>query len=487
MDRLNKMLKKLLFLFAILSLFSNAVAGNIFQFDETNSEISAVSPVEGSSCAEDYVGLIIKKRALQKKFEECLDKESDYSVSILFFTVAEGTSGTTEKDNCLMGYRDSLVELQRCAKTTLPEKSLFSLDEKNLYLASLGGIEDFVLNIQKFEEMGGNMPKSSVIDGYNANGLRELSKFAAAGESVISETNVSREDKDIAKLYLLYLRSKYDLNTRCNVKPAFVCDTSWLAEKKAEFMKKYPESQYRNFVETAMPAFVGATDEEKKLAAADNEKIKLRKNDIQMQKMKAERNVWLSASAMFMAGIPVNVTKGFDDNFNVSNMMDLGVKLTWWRILLQYQYYFSFGENNKDGSISEKGYALFGGISFGPLKKLSVDLLFGWSFTDTYPAARDMPFADIDDESFAFAVQGSYYFPIFKSMDLFAHFQAGMHYVENYCSDTYWRSDDRGDGSYYDSYSCHDPNATNIDSRFWDDMQWTFSVGVGVRFWKPRY
>lgn len=323
-------------------------------------------------------------------------------------------------------------------------------------MASLGGIEDFVLNIQKFEEKGGNEPKSSVIDGYNANGLRELSKFAAAGESVISEKNVSREDKDIAKLYLLYLRSKYDLNTRCNVKPAFGCDTSWLAEKKAEFMKKYPESQYRNFVETAMPAFENETDEEKKLAAADNEKIEQRENDIQIQKIKAERNVWISASAMFMAGIPVTVTKGF-------------------------------GENNKDGSISEKGYALFGGISFGPLKKLTVDLLFGWSFTDTYPAARDMPFADIDDESFAFAVQGSYYFPIFKSMDLFAHFQAGMHYVENYCSDTYWRSDDRGDGSYYDSYSCHDPNATNIDSRFWDDMQWTFSVGVGVRFWKPRY
>lgn len=97
------------------------MAGNIFQFDETNSETSTSALVADSHCTEDSVGLIIKKRALQKKFEECMNKESSYSVSIMFFTVAEGTSGTTEKDNCLMGYRDSLVELQRCAKTTLPE------------------------------------------------------------------------------------------------------------------------------------------------------------------------------------------------------------------------------------------------------------------------------------------------------------------------------------------------------------------------------
>lgn len=477
------MLKKILSQLVLLGAFSCAMAGNAFQFDETDAGASAPQ-MAGFTCSDDATGLIIKKRALQKKFGECIDKESNYSVSILFFTVAEGTSGTSEKDSCLMEYRDSVVTLQLCAMATQPGTYLFSLDESFLYLASVGGVGDFVRNIQNYEELSGKVSNASVIDGHNFEGLREVAKYAAAGDDFISEANVSREDKDIAKLYLLYLRSKYDWTVRCKVKPAFVCDTSWLAEKKAEFLQKYPESQYKNFVETAMPAFTDMTDEEKKLAAADNEKVEEREHEIEIQKIKEERNVWISASAMLLAGLPVTVTKGFDDNFNASNMMNLAFKLTWSHLLFQYQYYFSFGENNKGGSISEKGYALLGGISFGPLKKLTVDLLFGLSYMDLYPAAKDMPFADLDYESFMFALQGSYYFPIFKSMDVFAHFQVGMHYVENYCSDSYWRRDE---GGFSNSYRCHDPNATNKEDRFWDDMQWTFSVGVGVRFWKPRY
>ena len=88
--------------------------------------------------------------------------------------------------------------------------------------------------------------------------------------------------------------------------------------------------------------------------------------------------------------------------------------------------------------------------------------------------------ADLDDESWTLAFQGTYYFPISSSWDITAHLQARMNYVENYCRDSYWNSEDG-------YMSCSDPLRPADNDKYWDSLQWTFSAGIGVRFWKPRY
>ena len=143
----------------------------------------------------------------------------------------------------------------------------------------------------------------------------------------------------------------------------------------------------------------------------------------------------------------------------------------------------AFGDNNKGGSVSEKGYTLMGGLMLGPKKIFTLDVLFGLSYIDTYPLDKDMPEANLDDESWTLAFQGTYYFPISSSWDITAHIQARMNFVENYCRDTYWDSDGFSDG-----YGrCEDPYRNGDNDKYWDDMQWTFSAGIGIRFWKPRY
>jgi hypothetical protein len=105
-------------------------------------------------------------------------------------------------------------------------------------------------------------------------------------------------------------------------------------------------------------------------------------------------------------------------------------------------------------------------------------------YVDVYPKSNDMPAAILDDESWTFAVQGNYYFPISDSWDITAFAQARMNFVENYCRDSYWNYDPRGYG-----YYCNDPNRNDDKAeteRFWDGIQWTLSIGVGIRFWKPK-
>ena len=142
-------------------------------------------------------------------------------------------------------------------------------------------------------------------------------------------------------------------------------------------------------------------------------------------------------------------TEGFDDNFDVSNMLTFGFKASWRSVVFQYQYFLSLGDNNKGGSVSEKGYTLMGGLMLGPKKIFTLDVLFGLSYIDTYPNDKDMRAANLDDESWTVAFQGTYYFPISDSWDITAHLQASMNFVENYCRDSFWKEDIR----YFFDYS----------------------------------
>ncbi len=474
------MLKKVVL--CVLAALSFSFAEFYFAYDAP--EGSDTVSIEVFNCDSDSVSFSMRKRELAKQFKTCAGKRSNYTVSVLFFTVAEGETGAAEEAECFKAYSDSLFLFARCGEAALSGKPLFSLDERLAYQYYFGLFNNVLQYIRDYEKFNIAWEGKEGLDKYNMDD--EKNALAAMTfekmETAVADAQGSREDKDMLLLYYKYLRSKYDFQYRCSIKPAFMCDTSWLGEQKAEFLKKYPESQYRGFIETQMPSFADPTEEEKKLAKEDDEKIEQKNRERAIEQEKAERNVWVALSGMAMFGFPVTYTSGFDDNFDVSNALTLGLKASWRSVVLQYQYFLSFGDNNKGGSVSEKGYTIMGGLMLGPKKIFTLDVLFGLSYIDTYPSAEDMPEANLEDESWTLAFQGTYYFPISDSWDITAHIQARMNFVENYCRDTYWDTEGfSGDGR------CDDPYRNADNDKYWDDLQWTFSAGIGIRFWKPRY
>lgn len=459
---------------------------------ESDNPLNAdkASSVEQESCTADLAELSLQKRTLAKKFGECADKKGEYSVSILFFKVAEGESGIEEEAQCFREYMDILKPLATCVKTNHSNLSLFSIDERNSYLyywaskmnepMAFNELMEYILHYKQINEKEAGL---QILDQFNTFdeelSLRNVSlEFM---EKKIAEANGSREDKDMLRLYFKYLKAKYDWRFRCEIKPAFKCDTSWLGDEKNAFLKKYPESDYREFVETQMPGFPEKSDEEKKQAKAENEAIKQKVREKDIAEQIAERDVWVALTGIAMFGIPVTSTTGFDENFDVSTMLGVALRASYRRVFFQYQYNFALGDNNGGGSIAEKSYSLLGGVAIGPKKWLTVDLLFGLSWIDFYPKDEDMARSRLDHESWVFGVQGNYYFPISDSWDITAFAQAKMNYAINFCRNSYLEIEQSGSTHCRDPYSSGSTGATN-----WEDMQWTFSLGVGIRFWKPK-
>lgn len=481
--------------FFILIAISVSLADFYYNFTPTETGNQQAASTQIAKCSDNLAQLSLQKRNLAKKFGECTEKYSHYSISILFFTVAEGESGQIEEQRCFREYMDTLKTLVTCLKTNHPNTSFYSTDEKNSYLFYWAAKEDdlkalafneLLSYITHYKEVQESEADFNVLDQFNTYdeelALRHVS--AEYIERKLAELNGSREDKDVLRLFFKYLKAKYDYHYRCSIKPAIRCDTSWLGEDKNAFLKKYPESEYRGFVETQMPGFADRTAEEKRQAKEENKLIKQQIREQEIAKKIAERDVWVALTGIAMFGIPSTSTSGFDDNFDVSNAFGIALRASYRRAFFQYQYNFSIGDNNKGGSISEKSYSLMAGAAIGPKKKFTVDILFGIMYVDVYPKSNDMPAAILDDESWTFAVQGNYYFPISDSWDITAFAQARMNFVENYCRDSYWNYDPRGYG-----YYCNDPNRNDDKAeteRFWDGIQWTLSIGVGIRFWKPK-
>ena len=214
----------------------------------------------------------------------------------------------------------------------------------------------------------------------------------------------------------------------------------------------------------------------------DNIKLDIEAGTEEVRQKLAKKPVWVSLSAFALFGIPVTYTEGFDDNFDVSTMLSFGIKAQYRFLVAQYQYYMSLGDNTMGETFSENGYAIMGGITAGLYKHWSVDFMIGWTWIDTHPNTESLKHSDIDDESIFLALQASVFFPIAESWDVFAHVQASVHFVENYCREEYWREQDRYGNSY--EY-CRDPFYSS-NEYYWDNLQWTFSAGVGIRFWKPK-
>jgi hypothetical protein len=482
------MMNKIIFL--ILVAISASMADFYYGFSATETDNEQNSAQPEAACSSDMAELSLQKRNLAKKFEECSDKRTDFSVSILFFTVAKGEYGESEEAKCFKEYSEMLSPLASCIKENHRNVRLFSADERDSYLFYWGSITDdskafnelikYMLHFKQIQEKEAGL---EVLDKFNTSdeeyALRNVSLEKM--EKKIAEANGSREDKDMLRLYFKYIKSKYNWKFRCSIKPAFMCDTSWLGDEKNAFLKKYPESDYREFVETQMPGFPEKSDEEKKQAKAENEAIKQKVREKDIAEQIAERDVWVALTGIAMFGIPVTSTTGFDDNFDVSTMLGVALRASYRRVFFQYQYNFALGDNNGGGSIAEKSYSLLGGVAIGPKKWLTVDLLFGLSWIDFYPKDEDMARSRLDHESWVFGVQGNYYFPISDSWDITAFAQAKMNYAINFCRNSYLEIERSGSTHCRDPYSSGSTGATN-----WEDMQWTFSLGVGIRFWKPK-
>ena len=467
----------------LLSMLLAATAAFAGFYFETSGPTAGMAILDTAiECSGDSVDFAIRKRELLKEFKTCVDKYTSYTISVLWFKVKEGEYGMEEQEQCFKAYANSLDALASCAEIRLNEKPLFSLEERIAYQYYFKLFGNLIQYMKDFREVQESWEGLSPIDPFDIEdekaALTSISydKF----EMAVAEAEGSREDKDLLILYYRFLRSKYDWQYRCNIKPAFLCDVTWLDEEKAEFLKKYPESQYREFVETQMPGFDNATEEEKKRAEEEEKKIAQKDREHAIEEVKAANDVWLALSGMAMFGFPSTYTPGFDNNFDVTNMLTFGLKASWRSVVFQYQYFLSFGDNNKGGSVSEKGYSLLGGLMIGPKKIFTLDVLFGLSYIDTYPLDEDMRAANLDDESWTLAFQGTYYIPISDRLDITAHLQARVMFVENYCRDSYWEENSYG---YYD---CWDP-LYPADDKYWDGLQWTFSAGIGIRFWKPRY
>lgn len=435
------------------------------------------------NCSDDLAELSLQKRNLSKLFRECSNKKKDYSISIMSFKVAEGDYGKDEKAKCMATvYKDSLENLSNCLKQTHPEILLFSVDESLEYLLSTNAFDDAVERIKKYKQILENREGKEVLDKFNTYD-EEIALENVSFENfnqMVSEWNGSREDKDMLRLYFKYIKAKYNYHFRCFVKSSFKCDTTWLGEEKDSFLKKYPESEYREFVETQMMGFPELTAEEKKQAKENNRLVKQRIHKEEMDKKIAERDVWVALTGIAMFGIPLTATESFNENFNVSSMFGVALRASYRRAFFQYQYNFSLGGNNKGGSVSEKSYSLLVGAAIGPKKKFTIDLLLGLTYIDTYPKEEDLPHEYLDYSSWQFALQGNYYFPISDSWDITAFAQAKMNFIENFCRYCYVEK------NYYGE-DCRDPfrpDATTDTG--WEGVQWTFSVGVGIRFWKPK-
>lgn len=441
---------------------------------------ASFADVPTQTCSGDVVDYAIQKREMAKTFRECDGRQTSYSVSILFFKVKEGEYGNDERLQCLGDYVNKLSTIVDCFEKNYPDMSFFSIEEKIAYNYSMQNFNLILDYIRNYKQAQEQIQNKKILDAYNRLD-EEVTLSAEKIENLkkeLAEAEGSREDKDILELYFKFLKAKYDWTYRCSVKKSFQCDTTWLGESKEAFLQKYPESPYREFVETQMPGFAEMTDEENALMFKEEQTVNQRLHNRNVEQKIAERDVWLALSGMALLGIPVTSTKGFDDDFGTSVAINLAFKASWRRAVFQYQYFLAPGENNKGGSVAEKGYALMGGVMIGPKKTFTVDLLFGVSYIDAYPKDKDMKNALLDYSSWTFAVQGSYYFPIADSWDLFAHVQARMNYMQNYCKDSFWQSEEG---------RCTDPNRGGEPHEHdWEDMQWTFSIGIGGRFWKPK-
>lgn len=156
-----------------------------------------------------------------------------------------------------------LSNIKNKLEKTIPNTSLTNLEETDLlalFVASfnLDGnfFHFFLYGIQKHDSLKIEMSK---YDEIGENDLYEEKVLAQAINydhtlTLISLLNETREDKDIMTLYTKYLLVKYGFNSRSYELSHLQMRTKqnkneWLSKEKSTFLAKYPETQYKAFME----------------------------------------------------------------------------------------------------------------------------------------------------------------------------------------------------------------------------------------------
>lgn len=156
-----------------------------------------------------------------------------------------------------------LSNIKNKLEKTIPNTSLTNLEETDLlalFVASfnLDGnfFQFFLYGIQKHDSLKIEMSK---YDEIGENDLYEEKVLAQAINydhtlTLISLLNETREDKDIMTLYTKYLLVKYGYNSRSYELSHLQMRTKqnkneWLSKEKSTFLAKYPETQYKAFME----------------------------------------------------------------------------------------------------------------------------------------------------------------------------------------------------------------------------------------------
>lgn len=156
-----------------------------------------------------------------------------------------------------------LSNIKNKLEKTIPNTSLTNLEETDLlalFVASfnLDGnfFQFFLYGIQKHDSLKIEMSK---YDEIGENDLYEEKVLAQAINydhtlTLISLLNETRKDKDIMTLYTKYLLVKYGFNSRSYELSHLQMRTKqnkneWLSKEKSTFLAKYPETQYKAFME----------------------------------------------------------------------------------------------------------------------------------------------------------------------------------------------------------------------------------------------
>ena len=186
------MLKKVVL--CVLAALSFSFAEFYFAYDAP--EGSDTVSIEVFNCDSDSVSFSMRKRELAKQFKTCAGKRSNYTVSVLFFTVAEGETGAAEEAECFKAYSDSLFLFARCGEAALSGKPLFSLDERLAYQYYFGLFNNVLQYIRDYEKFNIAWEGKEGLDKYNMDD--EKNALAAMSvenmENAVAEAEGSREE-----------------------------------------------------------------------------------------------------------------------------------------------------------------------------------------------------------------------------------------------------------------------------------------------------
>lgn len=445
----------------ILLLLAYGFSGASFYYEHSGNRDVAVENARPKiespkgECRMSNDELSNGKRKLLQKYNECVNAYSVNSVHVLWFKVWEGESGVDERATCFRELSQEIIRMSDCAEQSLDNGALMSLDEFTGYMLNLGFTEYFFGIILNYDSLKSYEAETKIVDEFDMEDEKYLFKDRDYSE-LIQDMPVDRESKDVALLYLNYLRYKYGDYGCEQVAFHYECSFDKVENDKKAFLNRYPDSKYSDFVNKVV---VDYESERSRIQAGKQHEKDLQEAQSIANDLK-ERRLWMALNLFGMVGFPqTDGPSSFDNEYDVSTMVTLGLKWQYRRFFLQYQYYMAPG-TTFDDSFAENGFFVMLGGSIGTLKSWSIDLFLGVNSVNThgkYPYLEDSDFEPLVGLQYSKAIQ------LTDCISLVLSAQAA------------WT------GFYYQELTADDrPSAQEAAT------QLHLNFGVGVRFWTPK-